>query len=280
MNTKKNIIVIIVFTFLLLGAGCYSVYAEAGSKLEELRSQKTRIEQMEATISSFFVLAKESNQREVIKSALNELLVKIKSIEERVDNKIKEKEEEKRLKIIETTDDWKELTEAFLEEPTMDNFGIFCERAKDVDGPETETKEILSEDREEIETITVNKTLYESLPRCRLYFLDPEKRSYIFVESSEDHKMELLKSDTDEERKQKIRYNEQIEEVIKNYEFYAFPYIQSIETNPASHFEYCLDEEQRRNTYRDFICKDFFKRHILIPEKDVLELVKKEQRRD
>ncbi len=68
------------------------------TELEELRSQEARIEQMKTIISSFFLLAEKSDQKEIIENALREVSNKIDSIKERINNRIKEKEEDRRIK--------------------------------------------------------------------------------------------------------------------------------------------------------------------------------------
>jgi len=87
---KKYLILALAISFMV----CFSVSAEIETELKDLRAQEQRIEQMKTMISSLFILAEKSDQKETIENALNEALTKIESIKKRIDNRIKEKEKE------------------------------------------------------------------------------------------------------------------------------------------------------------------------------------------
>jgi len=87
---KKIIITTFIFSFMFLGLGCSLVYAETETKLEELKSQKERVEKMRTTISSLFVLAEKSDQREAIEDALSDVLARVGSIEKKIKKEISE----------------------------------------------------------------------------------------------------------------------------------------------------------------------------------------------
>ncbi len=268
---KYHFIIILLFSFVLLGVN-QPVYSEAEARLEELSSQQARIEQMKTFINSLFVMAKDSDKRETVENALNELLSKIDGIQERVKLRIEEVERERRVGIMETTDDWKELAKVFLEEPTLDNFDYFCKRSREIDG--WENKEVLSNDRKKM--ITVNKTLYESFGWCRMYL---EHEGYIFIESDVNHKIKLLSSDTDEDRKYKIRYNEKIEELASNYDFYVFHLFPGEESkNPSLHIKKCLEEKNVTIFYDiSFFCEDGQFLNLESPEKIISEIIGREE---
>ncbi len=86
---KYYFIIILLFSFVFLGM-TQPVYSETEARVEELSSQQTRIEQMKIVINALFVMVKDSDQREVAEGALNDLLNKIESIQERVGKKLKE----------------------------------------------------------------------------------------------------------------------------------------------------------------------------------------------
>ncbi len=91
---KYHFIIILLFSFVLLGM-TQPVHSETEARLEELSSQQARIEQMKTVISSLFALAKDSDKRETVESALNELLNKIESIQERIRSRVEEVKEKR-----------------------------------------------------------------------------------------------------------------------------------------------------------------------------------------
>jgi len=271
-NMKKYYLVaIFLFAFVFLGA-TQIVYSETDAKLEELSSQQERLEQMKTLVNSFFFLAEKSEQQEAIESALNEAISRIDSIQERVENRIEERE--RRVRIMNKTDDWRELAEAFLEEPTLDNFDYFCKRSKEIDGPEK--KEVLNDDRTEM--IMVNATLYENFCWCKMYLEDD---GYVFVEADINHQIEFLPSDNDKEREYKIKYNEEIEEIVQNYNFYAFHIVSDIgSNNPSLHLEKCLEQSEINFmgvlSFPPYLlnCKGFYK-SFHFPEESVLNMIER-----
>ncbi len=87
-NIKKYFLtVVILFAFIFLGAN-QVVYSEEEMTIGELQSQKMRIEEMRETVNHFFVLAKDSDQRELIENALDELLAKMDNIQNRIQSRI------------------------------------------------------------------------------------------------------------------------------------------------------------------------------------------------
>ncbi len=95
----KKVLLLAIFTFAFFSISITEASQEMS--LDDLRGQKTRIEQMRTIISSFFVLAEKSDQKEIIERALREVSSKMDSIKERIKNRIKEREEEKRKKELE-----------------------------------------------------------------------------------------------------------------------------------------------------------------------------------
>jgi len=86
---------IIILTFLLLftlTASSFPAYSETETKLEELENKQERIEQIRATVNSFFALAEKSDQKEMIEIALREVLEKVDAIEEEIESRIQERE--------------------------------------------------------------------------------------------------------------------------------------------------------------------------------------------
>ena len=237
--------------------------------IEKLASRKEKLNRLEGLLKNIIAVRKKEGRTDIVNN-LNQLMDRVEKMKRDTKAEIKESKEGEIVDLIKSAENWRDLSSYFLEEPTLDNFKHFCKRSKDMKGPETETKEVLSEDRESIETVEENITFYESLPRCDILLSD--KSGYIFVESDESHKMDLLDSDTDEERKKKIEYNEKIEKVIENYDLYGFFWVGSTEAsekNPALYFKRCFDVDSSRN----WMCRDFFSRHILVPKIDVLKLV-------
>ncbi len=248
---KYYFIIIFLFSISFLGT-TYSAHSEIEVKLRELHSQQARLEKMKIAINSLFILAKKSDQQGVIEIVLRDVSSEIDDVQKRVQMRIEETEKQKRKEDMKTTDDWRKLTEVFLEEPTLDNFEYFCKRSKEVDGPET--KEILSDDRTKI--ITVNKKFYESLDWCSEYF---SEENYFFADNQNNkHIIEFHNSDTDEIRKFKIEYNKRIE----NSNFFGFhnracsdcysdrPYLwkcdySQIGKDPVLHFNACVDTIRR-----------------------------------
>ncbi len=86
---KYYFITILIFSVIFSGI-IQPVYSETEERLEVLSSQQERIEEMRSTVNLLFVLAEESGKRETVESALNELLSKIDSIQERIRSRIVE----------------------------------------------------------------------------------------------------------------------------------------------------------------------------------------------
>jgi hypothetical protein len=264
---KKSLFTaIFLFCFIFLG-GTNLVHSETDANIEELSSQQTRLEEMKTLVNSFFALAEESDQQEIIESALNEAISRIDSIQERVENRIEERE--RKIEVMETINDWQELAEVFLEEPTLDNFDYFCKRSKEVDGPET--KEVLNDDKTEM--ITISKTLYETVRPCQFYKEKEHQENYIFVNSSSNHKAQFDQKDSDEVRKLKIIFNEEVEKLSKKYEFYGFSNYHFNEDSPGTYFEKFLELPKARVSIREV--ETFFS----VPEKYLSEMIKREEER-
>ncbi len=231
---KYHFIIILLLSFVLLGS-IQPVYSGTKARLEELSSQQARIEQMKTAVNSFFVLAKDSDQRKTIESALNKLIAKIDSIEKRVRNKIKELE----LESISEVEKTRIEINNFLDDPTIENLKDLCRDSKDLITPET--TEGLSDDRTKITKI--NKSLYDNSSfrgYCNTVLTDWARVPFIFTQPRDSHKIDYSDSDTDRRRLWKIHYNDEVEKYIGVSELYGFPTNRDVginEKNPAVHFE-------------------------------------------
>lgn len=136
----------------------------------------------------------------------------------------------------------KTLVDFYWENPTIANFEEFCKRSKNVLSPET--KRVLNNTRTEM--IDVNKTLYETIGSCQIYL--EKKQYYDFVKSDLTHKIDFRDSDTDKERELRIKYNQKIEEIAENYNFFGYMFSSSFmiyggrsgALGPAGHLNVCL----------------------------------------
>ncbi len=247
----KKIFLTTILTFAIFSISFVDASQEIN--LQEVRQQREQITRLEKTISFL--------EAQILMRDDQESMMKIlDNIKDRI-LKVKEKNN---IRMIETTDDWVELTETFLEDPTLNNFQYFCERAKKVTGPRK--KEVLDDDRTEI--IMVGATLYENFPWCEIYF---EDGGYIFVETNTDHQIKLLPSDTDKDRWKKIMYNEKIEELVQKHSFYVFHRTSSSidSSNPSLHFEKCLLEPMRHVG----LCSRF-PENFRFPQESLLNMLK------
>ncbi len=262
---KYHLISILLLSFVLLGA-IQPVYSETEARLEELSSQQARIEQMKTVINSLFVLAKGSDRREIVESALNQLLNKIDTVQERAKKKMEELERERDLKIIRTADDPKELVDAFSRNATLENFELVCNRAKKI--KVKQTKEVLSKDRTEM--VIENKSLYEIWNDCQEFLENEKTDRFIYTKPKENHKVKLLSSDTDNIREYKIKHNQKIQEIIDNYYFYRFDKrslfgVDPISSdNPADHLDILFNIEKYTSEERINIW-DYKNINILFP---------------
>ncbi len=86
--TKKLLLLTFIFTFLFIGS--LTSLAEAqNTDIEELQSQKERIETIKETVTYLIPLAR-AQGREEIAEILEELLERTKNINERIENKLNE----------------------------------------------------------------------------------------------------------------------------------------------------------------------------------------------
>lgn len=101
----------------------------------------------------------------------------------------------------------------FLISPTLDNFKVFCEKAKNI--PSKETKDILSNDKTQILKEFV--MLSEIVIHCNLI----NNKNYTFVvPKPDDFVLSLDGSDSDNLRMSKIGFNERLRDVNAKYPFY------------------------------------------------------------
>jgi hypothetical protein len=160
----------------------------------------------------------------------------------------------------------KQLTEKesiikdFLDNPSVDNLKVFCDKAKNVQSQQT--KEVLSEDKTAIETI--NKTLSEVLTSCR-YLTYPN--SHFFLSNLDSLLVNLDSSDNDSIRIIKIKYNDQIKEYDQKYKVYGCSTIYpTISSQLSNMFLPGLSSRYR----------DTFLRSIIIPEVEIKNLANEE----
>src|SRR3989338_2105194 len=120
-------------------------------------------------------------------------------------------------KNIKQTDPRTALVAKFLKDPTLENFKIFCNEAKDIEGDST--KEVLSDDRQNL--ITVKLTFYDDLRDCQ-DLLDPLTTSRIYYRPAMSYiplddslLVPFADSDQDWLREAKILYNNEIKNLIK-----------------------------------------------------------------
>src|SRR3989344_2137913 len=117
-------------------------------------------------------------------------------------------------KNIEPTDPKALLVAKFLKDPTLENFKIFCNEAKNIEGDST--KQVLSSDRQTL--ITVKLTLYDDIRDCQ-DLLDPlTATSYLplsYIPLNDNLLIPFVDSDQDWLREAKIVYNNKIRDLIK-----------------------------------------------------------------
>src|SRR3989344_1084652 len=120
-------------------------------------------------------------------------------------------------KNIEPTDPKALLVAKFLKDPTLENFKIFCNEAKNIEGDST--KQVLSSDRQTL--ITVKLTLYDDIRDCQ-DLLDPLTTSRIYfrpamsyIPLNDNLLIPFTNSDQDWLREAKILYNNEIKNLIK-----------------------------------------------------------------
>ncbi len=204
MNFKKTTIGIALLAFVSLGIGFTPVYAGEEVKLEGLRVQKERVERIGELA---FVLLQEAQfkRRGDVVRAVRKLNNSIENIKKRVEVRIEE-EKEKNIEFIKSANKPEELVNFFLNNPTLKNFERTCERSREV----------------KLLVTGSNETLYDEWYMCQDYLRSEDNAEYIFTKPKEEHKIDLAGFDADEISEHKLAYNEKIEHIIENHNFYAF----------------------------------------------------------
>jgi hypothetical protein len=96
----------------------------------------------------------------------------------------------------------------FLKNPTIENFKVFCESAKTIEG--NSTKQILDQNRENL--INIKVTLYEEIKDCQKISTNTDNTYYLPLDKN--LLISLANDDTDEIRRIKILYNAKINNFI------------------------------------------------------------------
>lgn len=163
----------------------------------------------------------------------------------------------------------------FLNDPTLENFKIFCDKVKNIQS--TQFKEVLNSDRSAMEKISL--TIYEITPSCK-YFGDyfnqlnipPEESGVYFVVSDQNKMVSFKDSDTDYVRRRKIQFNDKLKTYNQNYKFYRFFSPVSKSGDIIESFEvlekYYMDSSERPKIYIDIL-----ERSITAPEQEVRDLL-------
>lgn len=178
------------------------------------------------------------------------------------------------------TDPQKQLTEAaqvineFLSNPSMDNFRVFCVKAKDIKS--SQTKEVLSADRTKMETI--NKTLFEAINTCH-YLTDPDS-GFLFVSNLEDLLVDFDDIDTDSVRTKKISYNDQINELDHQYKIYSYNPCGA--TSIEAYFQYVFAPTEPKGSLGSIdpqknYCYGYLVKSIKIPEIEIRNVLESEK---
>lgn len=169
------------------------------------------------------------------------------------------------------TEPQKQLTGAgqvikeFLDDPSLDNFRVFCNKAKNVKSSQTE--ETLSEDRTKMEL--VNKTLFEIVSSCR-YLNDPNSGVF-FVSNPESLLVNLDSTDTDNIRTKKINYNNQIKELDHQYKIYSYNPCGIASLNDF--FQYVFQSAEKDS----FRCIGTLIKSIKMPEVEIRNVLENEK---
>lgn len=162
------------------------------------------------------------------------------------------------------------LIKEFLDNPSPDNFRVFCDKAKNVKS--SQTKESLSADRTQMEL--VNKTLFEVVDTCRT-ITNPE---IIFVSDLDSLLVSLNGTDTDSIRIKKLDYNKQLKELGHQYKIYGYWPCGTSSLN--SFFNYVFsDLKSTASSARtqQALCLKGFIKNIKIPEAELKNVLKHEK---
>lgn len=160
----------------------------------------------------------------------------------------------------------------FLADPTLSNLTDFCEKAKNLDGPET--WEALNEDRTKIQEemmpldesvglpcdIVFNEILHESPDGVARAGEEYQWNSY-----DEDLIVQYDDNDTDRQRELKIKYNDFVQS-LEQYNLFAYP-LNTFEegTTIKTIFLDALNDETSLNYITHWLSND-----IIIPERVLL----------
>ena len=106
----------------------------------------------------------------------------------------------------------KELIKEFYNNPTLENFKTICDKAKNIDG--NTTSQVLDSNRQNL--ITVKQSLYydEGMSDCRRLNQDKYFVGSYFIPLDKTSLISFANDDTDTQRKIKIMFNSQINNLI------------------------------------------------------------------
>lgn len=139
------------------------------------------------------------------------------------------------------------LISEFLKDPTLENFKVFCEKAKSLEG--NKTKQVLSEDKKSL--ITQKDSMFNDFKECS-YFNNNTQTStgkesqfanYNLIVLDKNILVELKDNDSDWLREAKILYNNRVNELMNKskIKFAVFKGITEAKT-PIDLFNYYLDD--------------------------------------
>jgi len=123
-------------------------------------------------------------------------------------------------------DQRKVAMEELLQNPTLESYKTFCNKAKGLQG--FDTKEELNSDKTKI--ITVQETLYDELDYCKT--LDGAKKFIVYTLPDNGLSIPFESNDTDLEREAKIRYNDALTEVSQKSKFIIFIFLSEKQYTP------------------------------------------------
>src|SRR3989344_4767972 len=98
------------------------------------------------------------------------------------------------------------LIAEFLKNPTLENFKVFCDSAKNIEG--SKTKQVLNSNREQM--VTIKLSFYYDMQDCQIY----DEDEYSMLPLDNNLLVTLSSDDTDGMREAKIIFNDKVKNTI------------------------------------------------------------------